>query len=151
MKENLETLFENDDSGEVSLDAVRLFSQYLKKKKYHVKNTNFLECFLKLKFTEDLSKFMDGGLTRQHISKKEKKKMPTSQLKATKEKLELEREMRETEAQESRATIRRNQTELLKAIFMIYFRIIKEVQNSPLIPSVLAGLAQYELNISLII
>ncbi|KAF3827776.1 hypothetical protein GH733_001011 [Mirounga leonina] len=55
----------------------------------------------------------------------------------------LERELLEAEASESTERKLKLHTETLNIVFVTYFRILKKAQRSPLLPSVLEGLAKF--------
>lgn len=55
---------------------------------------------------------------------------------------ELEQEMLETRAEESRQVKQQNLTEITKIIFNIYFRILKNSENTRLLSVCLEGLAK---------
>jgi len=136
----VESMFQADSSGEASLVAVRLIAAYVKASSYNARNEVLLS-LLRLRITEDVASRLDGKKT--HLSAKQKKRMTKAQRKADKETREVEREMEAARAEESTAVRARNQTDMVRAIFTVYFRILKKVQSSPLLPGVLAGLAQY--------
>jgi hypothetical protein len=50
--------------------------------------------------------------------------------------------MSQSEAEISAERRKRTQVQLLEKVFFMYFRILKDSQDSPLIPSVLEGLAR---------
>lgn len=51
--------------------------------------------------------------------------------------------MLETKAEESKQTKQQNLTEIIKVVFMIYFRILKRSPNSKLLSATLEGLSKY--------
>jgi nucleolar complex protein 3 len=55
----------------------------------------------------------------------------------------LDRDLKETEATESREKKTKLQTEVLQLVFAIYFRILKNSRHSPLLQPVLEGLAKF--------
>lgn len=55
---------------------------------------------------------------------------------------ELEQEMLETRAEENRQVKQQNLTEITKIIFNIYFRILKNSENTRLLSVCLEGLAK---------
>mgnify|MGYP002386404717 FL=1 len=103
-----------------------------------------LEVFLSLRLIDDLEPESDessapGGkkqkTQKQHLSRKKRK--------LTKEEKELERDLREADAEVDREERKRLHTETLKIVFQTYFKILKNLRQSPLIPTVLAGLARF--------
>jgi nucleolar complex protein 3 len=92
-------VFKNDESGEASLDAVKLISRMVKSKGYNV-NDAAINSFLHLRLKDELAPLADRESERmkgkkrqktvkQHISKKQRKVM--------KENKEVEKELREAE------------------------------------------------------
>jgi len=76
-----------------------------------------------------------GAAASSHLSKKAKK--------ALKERKEIEKEMKEAEASVDREERASNQTETLKLLFVLYFRILKNPAPTPLLPAALQGIAKY--------
>ncbi|TFY66421.1 hypothetical protein EVG20_g4670 [Dentipellis fragilis] len=70
-----------------------------------------------------------------HLSKKSKK--------ARKENKEIEKEMKEAEADIDREERASNQTETLKLVFVLYFRILKNPVTTPLLPAALQGISKF--------
>jgi nucleolar complex protein 3 len=146
--EAITTVFKNDTAGQVSLECVKLMSQKIHAMKYNV-SVFSLEPFLSLRLQSELKqeetsyseqrnidkkrKSLENN--KQHISKRQKKL--NKYIKAAAE------EFQEAEATYDKHQIQKNQSESLKHLFMTYFRILKNATKSPLIPSVLEGLAKY--------
>lgn len=80
-----------------------------------------------------------GGKAKAAMSKKGSKKARV----ALKEAREIEKEMREAEGEINAEERERNQTETLKLLFALYFRIVKLDYRSPLLPAALEGLARF--------
>ncbi|KAK9766364.1 hypothetical protein K7432_004609 [Basidiobolus ranarum] len=134
-------LFQDDESGEASEDAVKLIAKMIKSKAYLV-NDEALNTFLHLRLRDELVIQSDDAKSikkrkkdRQHRSRKTRK--------IAKENKEIEKEMKEAEAEIDYDQKRKVQTETLKHVFTTYFRILKHAQTSPLLPSVLEGLAVF--------
>ncbi|CAM0142750.1 unnamed protein product [Umbelopsis sp. WA50703] len=138
-------VFKNDESGEASLDAVKLISRMVKSKGYNV-NDAAINSFLHLRLKDELAPLADRESERmkgkkrqktvkQHISKKQRKVM--------KENKEVEKELREAEDVVTKEEKDRNHTETLKLVFACYFRVLKHHQTSKLLPAVLEGLAKF--------
>ncbi|CAJ0760245.1 12325_t:CDS:10 [Entrophospora sp. SA101] len=107
-------LFKNDESGEASLDAVKLMTKMFKFKNYIVH--------------EELA-------SKKHLSRKTRK--------WEKEKKKKEIEMKEVEAVVDKKEKENRQTETLKLVFITYFRILKHANGSNLLLPVLEGLAKF--------
>ncbi|GAA5883354.1 hypothetical protein JCM3774_002033 [Rhodotorula dairenensis] len=80
-----------------------------------------------------------GGKAKEAMSKKGSKKARQ----ARKEQHAVEKEMREAEGAINQEERERNQTETLKLLFALYFRIVKLDYRSPLLPAALEGLARF--------
>jgi len=81
--------------------------------------------------------------SKQHLTKKEKKKLPKKKYKEYKLMKEVEAEMKEAEAVQTKEERNRIQTDILRSVFITYFRVLKRATSSPLLPTVLRGLARY--------
>ncbi|ORX99050.1 nucleolar complex-associated protein 3 [Basidiobolus meristosporus CBS 931.73] len=134
-------LFQNDESGEASEDAVKLIAKMIKSKAYLV-NDEALNTFLHLRLRDELVIHQDDD---KSIKRKKKDRAHRSRKarKIAKENKEIEKEMKEAEAEIDYDHKRKVQTETLKHVFTTYFRILKHAQTSPLLPSVLEGLAVF--------
>lgn len=58
---------------------------------------------------------------------------------------EVDKELQETKAEENKQKKQQAFTEVVKVVFMIYFRILKQEHNSKLLSVALEGLAKYVL------
>nr|CAG8446571.1 7818_t:CDS:10 [Entrophospora candida] len=115
-------LFKNDESGEASLDAVKLMTKMIKFKNYTVH--------------EEKKRKMENKLaSKKHLSRKTRK--------WEKEKKKKEIEMKEVEAVVDKKEKENRQTETLKLVFITYFRILKHANGSNLLLPVLEGLAKF--------
>ncbi|KAF9947388.1 hypothetical protein BGZ72_010594 [Mortierella alpina] len=140
----LKEVFADDESAEVSLDAVKLTTKMIKSKSYLV-HPNVINIFLSLRLKEELPTRQSGeedGNSRKR-KKKEKVHISKKNRKLLKAKKEVEVEMKEAEAVVDKEEKLRTQTETLKLVFITYFRILKHAPGSPLLPAVLEGLAKF--------
>ncbi|OZJ02130.1 hypothetical protein BZG36_04585 [Bifiguratus adelaidae] len=139
-------IFQNDETGEASLDAVRLISKMLKSKSYQV-HESALQTFLHLRLKDELvSEAVKGTEENQKARNKQQKKAPPmskKQRKAEKERKEIEKEMREAESIVTKEEKQRTQSETLKLVFATYFRIIKHHNTSPLLSASLEGMSKF--------
>jgi len=147
-------VFRADNTGEASLEAVRLLNRMIKERKFNV-HPNVLSCLLHLRLKTELGvrasetkadkehrgkpqtkgKGKGKKADQPHLSKKAKKVL--------KEKKEIEKEMREAAAEvdkEERAT---THTETLKLLFVLYFRILKNPSPTPLLSAALQGISKF--------
>ncbi|KAI1316657.1 hypothetical protein EDD11_009692 [Mortierella claussenii] len=140
----LKEVFTEDESGEASLDAVKLITKMIKSKSYLI-HPNVINVFLTLRLKEELPTRQGGdedGNSRKR-KKKEKVHISKKNRKLLKAKKEVEVEMKEAEAVVDKEEKMRVQTETLKLVFVTYFRILKHAPGSMLLPAVLEGLAKF--------
>ncbi|KAF9170605.1 hypothetical protein BGX21_011046 [Mortierella sp. AD011] len=139
----LKEVFKEDESGEASLDAVKLITKMIKSKSYLV-HPNVINVFLTLRLKEELPT-RQGGDEENPRKRKKKEKVHISKKnrKLLKAKKEVEIEMKEAEAVVDKEEKMRTQTETLKLVFVTYFRILKHSPGSTLLPAVLEGLAKF--------
>ncbi|KAI0306372.1 nucleolar complex-associated protein-domain-containing protein [Multifurca ochricompacta] len=148
--------FRADETGVPSLEIVRLLNRMIKERRFNV-HSKVLNCLLHLRLKTELGvraseakvereeikreKMKQGkkskgkGAESTHLSKKAKK--------ALKERKEIEKEMKEAEASVDKEERVSNQTETLKLLFVLYFRILKNPVPTPLLPAALQGISKY--------
>ncbi|OJD30250.1 nuclear export protein noc3 [Diplodia corticola] len=148
-RETIEKVFEDDEDGNASLDAVTMITKMIKGRNYHV-HESVLNTFLHLRL---LSEFSSKG-SYDRIDKpeddmprgkkpKEKREFRTKkQRKIMKEQKAIAEEMKEADAAVSHEERDRLQAETLKLVFVAYFRILKS-RSPSLMGAVLEGLARY--------
>jgi len=136
-------LFSSDVKGASSLECARTISQLVKKKEFRVRPL-VVQVLRSLRLRKPLEEgdsiFSSSSSSskngkKKHMSRKEEKQ-------AKKDKM-LEREMRETEATDSKQDRDLIQTETLKVVFLLYFKILKNTKRSPLLPCVLEAMAHF--------
>ncbi|CAO3658502.1 unnamed protein product [Rhizopus microsporus] len=139
-------VFENDESGKYSLDAVKMITRMVKSKSYIV-SENAINLFLHLRLKDEMvpeaSKKNDDEVVGKKRKNKDKPFLTKKAKKALKETKEIEKEFREAEAVVSKEEKEKNHSETLKLIFAFYFRILKKQATSPLLPAVLEGLSMF--------
>jgi nucleolar complex protein 3 len=149
-RETLETLFQNDDEGTPSLDAVTMLTKMLKDKHYHV-DESVLNTFLHLRLLSEFGQKASYNSVdkpaddEEQIAAKVKQKREfrtKKQRKLLKERKGIEKEMQEADATVGREERDRMQAETLKMVFVAYFRILK-ARSGKLMGAVLEGLARY--------
>ncbi|EIW85217.1 nucleolar complex-associated protein 3 [Coniophora puteana RWD-64-598 SS2] len=153
------SIFRDDLTGTPSLEIVQLLNRMITERGYNV-HPEVLTCLLHLRLKTELSvrasdskvDKAEGGETRAkkpkpgsrgkkagiengYLSKKAKK--------ALREKKEISRELREAEAEVDREERATTQTETLKLLFVLYFRILKNPRPTRLLPSALRGIAKF--------
>lgn len=148
-RETLETLFQTDEDGNASLEAVTMLTKMMKGKDYHF-DESVLNTFLHLRLLSEFSSkasynSVDKPEDQQYRGKKIKQKREfrtKKQRKLLKQNKEIEKEMREADAAVSHEERDRMQAETLKMVFVAYFRILK-ARSQKLMGAVLEGLAKY--------
>ncbi|KAJ7219237.1 nucleolar complex-associated protein-domain-containing protein [Mycena pura] len=152
-------VFREDLTGTASLEIVRLLNRMIKEKRFNVHPT-VLSCLLHLRLKTELG----VRASESHADKSEPpqrssagkdaarraKGKPTAQphlsktaKKALKEKKKIDREFRDAEAEVDKEERAITQTETLKLLFVLYFRIIKNPRPTPLLPTALQGISKY--------
>ncbi|KAL5533307.1 hypothetical protein ACEPAF_5083 [Sanghuangporus sanghuang] len=156
----LSSVLRNDAIGQASLEIVRTLNRMIKERRFNV-HPNVMFCLLDLRLKSEL-----GGV-RASLSKADKEKSenamskgkaaarrakgkPTAQphlskkaKKKFKEVKEIEDEMREANAEVDREERASLQTETLKLLFALYFRILKSDRPTPLLPAALQGISRF--------
>ncbi|OAK97065.1 nucleolar complex protein-like protein 3 [Phaeosphaeriaceae sp. SRC1lsM3a] len=148
-REALEKLFEDDEDGNASLEAVTMLTKMMKGKNYHF-DESVLNTFLHLRLLSEFAhkasynkvdKNEDEQLSNRQMKKK--REFRTKRLrKELKEKKAIEKEFKEADAAVSHEERDRMQAETLKMVFVAYFRILK-ARSPRLMGAVLEGLARY--------
>jgi nucleolar complex protein 3 len=149
-RDALEKLFQEDEDGHSSLEAVSQLTKNMKTKNYAVHESvinTFLHLRLLTEFNHKAStRTIDKDDDEDHpVDKKGKQKREfrtKRERKNLRERKQVETEMKEADAIVSYEDRDKNQAETLKLVFIAYFRILKDrVQH--LMGAVLEGLARY--------
>ena len=149
-RHTLETLFQTDEDGAPSLDGTAMLTKMMKARGYRV-HESVLNIFLHLRLLSEFSSKgsqtnIDRVDDQNEVSRnkvREKREFRTKkQRKLYKEKRVVEKEMREADAAVSHEERGRMQAEMLKLVFVTYFRILK-TRTPSLMGAVLEGLAKY--------
>ncbi|KAI7860963.1 nucleolar complex-associated protein-domain-containing protein [Circinella umbellata] len=136
------SVFENDESGRTSLDAVTMITRMIKSKNYAV-HENVINSFLHLRLRDELAPASSRENDDQRGKKRKKQFLNKKARKALKETKEIEKEFKEAEAVVSKEEKEKTHTETLKLLFAFYFRVLKKQSQSLLLPAVLQGLAKF--------
>ncbi|CAO3633187.1 unnamed protein product [Mucor hiemalis] len=140
------TIFENDESGRSSLDAVKMIIRMVKSKGFAI-SENVINVFLHLRLKDEMAHNYTSHNDDDKVGQKRKNNnkpfMTKKARKTAKETKEIEKEFQEAEAVVSKEEKDKNHTETLKLIFAFYFRILKKQTSSPLLPAVLEGLSRF--------
>lgn len=142
-------LFENDDEGSASLEAVSLLSKMIKTRNYRI-HEDVLNLFLHLRLLSEFSQTAsDTHISEPNtpsrnpkLSKKHREHRSKKERKILKERQSIEKEFKEADAIVSHEHRDKNQAETLKLVFSVYFRILK-ARVPGLMGAVLEGLVKY--------
>ena len=145
--ESVVKLFKSDDRFEASQEIVKAMARVIKASNYRTR-TEMIKCFLSLQLNdriiraylkeqagEEAGSAKNPNPKKKHRSKMLKKKDKASKL--------LDKDLKETKADVDKKAFARRQTETLSHVFVTYFRILKNGQQSPLLPTVLQGLSRH--------
>ncbi|KAG1756821.1 nucleolar complex-associated protein-domain-containing protein [Suillus paluster] len=149
------SIFQEDQTGTPSLEAVQLLNRMIKERHFNV-HPEVLTCLLHLRLKTELNIRASDSKVDKNIQSKGKaaarraKGKPTEQphlskkaQKALKERKEIEREMRDAEAEVDKEERANTHTETLKLLFVLYFRILKHPRPTPLLPAALRGISKF--------
>jgi nucleolar complex protein 3 len=144
----LEQLFQEDEEGVASQEAVSMVTRMMKARNYHI-DESVLNTFLHLRLLNEFAfkasaSAVDGDWSKgKGKGPKQPREFRTKrQRKALKEFKAAEKEYQETDASVQREARDRAQAETLKLVFGAYFRILK-TREPQLMGAVLEGLARY--------
>ncbi|KAL2024391.1 hypothetical protein VTK56DRAFT_8202 [Thermocarpiscus australiensis] len=147
-RQALETLFQEDEEGKASMEAVSLLTKMMKARDYRI-DESVLNMFLHLRLLSEFSgKASQDKVDRPGDAQKGKKPKAKRQFltkrerKLLRQQKEAEKVMAQADATVSHEEREQMQSEILKMVFAAYFRILK--QRTPhLMGAVLEGLAKY--------
>ncbi|CAE6465326.1 unnamed protein product [Rhizoctonia solani] len=152
------TMIRSDITGTPSLEAVRLLNRMIKERRFLI-HPRVLNCLLHLRLKSELG----VRANRETIDRPEENKEKVKKLrkgkkanvkegqvylskkanKALKANKEIESEMAEATAEVDKEERTKQQTETLKLLFVLYFRILKHPKPTPLLPAALEGISRY--------
>lgn len=154
-------LLRGDTTGEASLDVVRLLNRMVKERKFNI-HPEVLSCLVHLRLKSELAvraseskadkpgdhdgKVYSKGRVAARRAKGKTTDQPhlsKSAKKALKERQEIAKEMREAAADVDKQERDANHTETLKLLFVLYFRILKNPEPTPLLPAALQGISRF--------
>lgn len=145
VKNAIKTVFKEDKKEEISLKVLRLVNNYLKTHTHNVR-VDLLEILLVLDLRNvnlDQDKEQEIKQKKLQAKKSNLLQMSKKERKRKKKLKELEQEMLETKAEESKQIKHQNLTEITKIVFNIYFRILKNSENTKILSVCLEGLAKF--------
>lgn len=146
----MQTLFQNDDEGNASLEAVTVMAKMMRARDYRI-DERVLNLFLSLRLLTEFSKkgsstSIDAAEPEAGLSERKRKQKrefwTKKQRKVVKERKSIENEMKEADAIVSHEQRDHMQAETLKIVFGVYFRILK-ARKPNLMGPVLEGLVKY--------
>ncbi|CAO1625523.1 unnamed protein product [Jaminaea pallidilutea] len=158
--EALTECLQRDLTGEVSLEVVRLLNRMIKERRYQV-NPKVLNLLLHLRLKDELGskradttqadrnqdgrdKIGKGKAKPKEVRKGQGQHLSKKQVKKMREIKEVERDMKEAEAEIDKEERDRNHTETLKLLFVLYFSILKaDEAPGPLLGAGLEGLSRF--------
>jgi nucleolar complex protein 3 len=147
-RNTIEKLFQEDEDGTQSLDAVSILTKMMKGRGYRF-DESVLNTFLHLRLLSEFSWKGSTNSTERPSKKEEARQLKQKKIfrtkkerKALKEQKEVEKEMAQADATVSHEERDRMQAETLKLVFLTYFRILK-MRSPNLMGAVLEGLARY--------
>ncbi|ERL92295.1 hypothetical protein D910_09612, partial [Dendroctonus ponderosae] len=126
-------------------DVLRLLNNFLKTHS-HTIHVEMLEILLVLNLKDvnlDQEKEQDVKNKKLQAKRARILQMSKKERKRKKKLQELEKEMLETKAEESKQVKHQNLTEITKIIFNIYFRILKNSENRKMLSVCLEGLTKF--------
>jgi nucleolar complex protein 3 len=139
-------LFKDDKKGEISLHAVRQVNHLIKNKRHHQIPPDCLDILITLRIKDiNLDREKEEEISRyKTLTRKEKILIMSKNERRRRKKIErLEKEIVIARAEHSKGSKTKYQTETVKLVFTIYFRILKMAPKSGLMGVVLQGLAKY--------
>ncbi|KAK9479800.1 nucleolar complex-associated protein-domain-containing protein [Lipomyces japonicus] len=139
-------LFQDDEHGNASLDAVTGITKMMTTRKYKVDEA-VLNTFLHLRLLTELSILdnirRDNAIeNKPKLRKKDRVHRTKKERKAAKEMKIIDDEMKKAEQEVSKEETERMQSETLKIVFATYIKILKERTNH-LMGATLEGLAKF--------
>ncbi|KAL2134729.1 hypothetical protein VTI74DRAFT_10971 [Chaetomium olivicolor] len=147
-RQALEKLFQEDEDGKASQEAVSILTKMMKAREYRV-DESVLNMFLHLRLLSEFvgkgsqDKVSRPGDLRNGKKPKQKREFRTKrERKLLKEQKEAEKVMAQADATVSHEEREQAQSEILKMVFAAYFRILK-ARIPHLMGAVLEGLAKY--------
>ncbi|EGD73399.1 hypothetical protein PTSG_05094 [Salpingoeca rosetta] len=150
-------VFKADQAYDVSLSLAKAIAQEIKTSAYNV-DPQMVGCFRFLKIQErhikakkrDAEQDVKQRHEDRYSKKRGKRGKKEAQNKGTrrerkelKAEKELSKELMATEKEANTKKLEHNQTQILKVVFAVYFRVLKHAQQSRTLPTVLEGIAHF--------
>ncbi|KAL9895946.1 nucleolar complex protein 3 [Glossina fuscipes fuscipes] len=138
-------VFANDKKLEMSLFIIRRINHLIKTKNNNV-NLECITCLMALKIKNvnlDLEKENELKQKKLEAHRQRVLNLSKKERKRRKKLAELNKELEETRAEENKQTKNYKLTEIVKMMFTIYFRVLKNDPNSKVLSAILEGLAEF--------
>ncbi|EDR26679.1 hypothetical protein, conserved [Entamoeba dispar SAW760] len=144
ISQSLQEVIQDDLRGDVTLEIVRRIAQTVKKQNYEC-NPNTIRPFLVVESTsEEINPFNIKTNPRKEELKNidhKKQKLSRKKLKELRIERKLDKDVKLIETKYSVEEKKKYNMLVLDTIFRTYFRVLKENQESPLVPLVLEGMS----------
>lgn len=138
------TVFSNDKRFEITLFIVRRINHLIKTKQNNV-HVECITCLMGLKIKNvNLDAEKENELKQKKLESHRQRLLSLSkkERKRRKKLTEVNRELEETRAEENKQAKHLKLTEIIKMVFTIYFRILKNDPTSRVLSAILEGLAE---------
>ncbi|OLL22461.1 Nucleolar complex-associated protein 3 [Neolecta irregularis DAH-3] len=133
-------MFEDDQDGRASFEAVRILTKMIKDRGYNI-HEKTLDTFLRLRLLVDLDGKPLESVNRKR-KKNERQHRTKKARKLAKERILIEKEMKEADASVNTEQLNQLENESLKLVFTTYLNILKQGRPE-LIAATLEGLAKF--------
>lgn len=138
------TLFGNDKRLDMTLFIVRRINHLIKSKQNNV-HVECITCIMGLKIKHvNLDAEKENELKQKKLESHRQRLLSLSkkERKRRKKLTEVNKELEETRAEENKQTKHHKLTEIIKMVFTIYFRVLKNDPTSRVLSAILEGLAE---------
>ncbi|XP_039492672.1 nucleolar complex protein 3 homolog [Drosophila santomea] len=139
------TVFSNDKRLEMTLFIVRRINHLIKTKQNNV-HVECITCLMGLKIKNvNLDAEKENELKQKKLESHRQRLLSLSkkERKRRKKLTEVNRELEETRAEENKQAKHQKLTEIIKMVFTIYFRVLKNDPTSRVLSAILEGLAEF--------
>ncbi|EDW14147.1 nucleolar complex protein 3 homolog [Drosophila mojavensis] len=139
------TLFSNDKKLDMTLFVVRRINHLIKSKQNNV-HVECITCMMGLKIKHvNLDAEKENELKQKKLESHRQRLLSLSkkERKRRKKLTEVNKELEETRAEENKQTKHHKLTEIIKMVFTIYFRVLKNDPTSRVLSAILEGLAEF--------
>lgn len=144
VQKSFRKLFATDKKLEMTLFVIRRINHLIKTKNNNV-HVECLKCLMGLKIKQvnlDAEKELELKQKKLENHRQRLYNLSKKERKRRKKLMVLNKELEETRAEENKQTKQMKLTEIVKMLFTIYFRILKNDPTSTILSAVLEGLAE---------